>query len=338
MKDYFKIFMGFAILLLAIPAITFLKPEANTGSPSSSNVGNFSPIKDVQLLNNSSGEISNIDIRDYIIGSVLAQMPAEFELEALKAQAIICHTYIINQKYSEENSPTKNLKGADLSDDWTIYQKYFTKNQAKEFYGDNFDTAYEKVSSAVEAVEGLICTYENQPIVTAFHAISCGKTESSENAWGTAFPYLVSVDSNSDTDISGYKQELTLTDSELSARLSSNLNIKFKDDFSTENSIKIKSKTDIGTVLCLEIQTNDGTVEVTGNEFAVVLNLNSCNFTIGYSKSGDNAEYKIVCYGYGHMVGMSQYGANSMAKEGKKAEDILKHYFSGITISDFKNT
>ena len=346
MKDYIKIFMGFAILLLAIPSLVFFKGEAQKANTFGESNFAFSPIDNVNLLNVSTNEISKIKIKDYLIGSVLAQMPADFEPEALKAQAIICHTYIINRRYSETSSPTKSLNGADLSDDYAVYQKFFTEEQAKSFYGDNYDTAYEKATKAVESAGNLICTYKNQPIVTAFHAISCGKTESSESAWGTAFPYLVTVDSKWDKEISGYKQEMTLTVQELSARLSSNLNLSFKDDFPTENSITIKDTTEIGTVQTVEIQTNDGTAKVTGNEFAVVLNLNSCNFTIEYSQKSDNSnsegveqgEYKITCYGFGHMVGMSQYGANSMAKDGSTAEEILKHYFSGITVSPCENT
>ena len=135
-----------------------------------------------------------------MIGSVLAQMPADFDEEALKAQAVLAHTYICRRQLSEAQSPTPALKGALISDDSTLYQSFFTLKAAKEYYGSDYESI-QKVKSAVQSVENEILTYEDEPIIVAFHAASNGHTQSAKNAWGEDIPYLLSVDSSADKDL-----------------------------------------------------------------------------------------------------------------------------------------
>ena len=115
-------------------------------------------------------------------------MPADFDEEALKAQAVLAHTYICRRQLSEAQSPTPALKGALISDDSTLYQSFFTLKAAKEYYGSDYEKAYKKVKSAVQSVENEILTYEDEPIIVAFHAASNGHTQSDQKRMGRGYP------------------------------------------------------------------------------------------------------------------------------------------------------
>ena len=150
------------------------------------------------VLDITTGTVETISVRDYLIGSVCAEMPATFEPEALKAQAVAAHTYAVRQQLLEQQNPTADLCGADFSNDSSRYQAYFTENQAKQYYGENFDRYYEKIAAAVDAVYPYLLEYQDEPIIAAFCSMSSGKTESAENVWGSAVAYLVAVDSAAD--------------------------------------------------------------------------------------------------------------------------------------------
>lgn len=312
MKKQIGIMLVFGVLLLGIPCFTFLHN------------GNFSDVKTVdknivKILYTENDKIEEVSMEDYIIGAVLSQMPQDFEEEALKAQAVLAHTYISRRKMTETSD---ELKGADISDDTTKYQSYFNKSQAKEFYGDKYEQAYNKVSKAVKQVKNYILSYDSKPIVVAFHALSSGKTESAKNLWGEDIPYLVSVDSSSDKKIDGFEktEEFSLED------IKKALEKSFKDmDFSTlKDDLKIEKTTETDTVLIV----NAGGNKISGTDFMNALGLDSPCFTIEQNDS----KYSIITKGYGHLVGMSQYGANDMAKEGKTYKEILEHYFPDTKI------
>lgn len=215
---------------------------------------------------------------------------------------------------NETDKPSSQLKGADVSDDYTLYQKYFTDKQAKEFYGDDYDTAYKKVKKAVQSVKNQVLTYNSKPIIVAFHAISCGKTESSENMWNERIPYLVSAESSSDTKVKDFKKTVKLTADEVSERLKTAF-----PECKSADKISIERTTDNGTVTLMNI----GNQQVSGTDSADALGLASPCFTVEYA----DKEYKFVTKGCGHLVGMSQYGANDMARNKKSCEEILEHYF-----------
>ena len=318
MKKHIEIMIVFSIFLMLIPCISFInKNEMQTTDITQSDT--------VKILFTEKDKVEEISMEDYMIGAVLAQMPAEFEEEALKCQSVLTHTYILRRKITAQNNPDKSLKGADISDDSSLYQSYFTKEQAKKFYGDDYENAYKKIASAVKEVKNKILTYDNEPIIVAFHAISSGSTESAENMWGEKIPYLISVDSSWDIKNDSFEKTTAFTDDEFSARLSSAFpEVKFAE--LKENSLKVEKTSDCGTVLSLKI--NDQTL--TGTEFANALSLPSPCFTFDCK----NDTYTINTKGYGHLVGMSQYGANYMAKDGKDYTEILSHYFPETTLKD----
>lgn len=139
MKDMIQIMAVFAVILTIIPTIVFLRPNESALKPA------FSEKEKIAVYFTESGKTENFTLEEYMIGSVLAQMPADFDEEALKAQAVLAHTYICHRQLSEAQSPTPALKGALISDDSTLYQSFFTLKAAKEYYGSDYEKAYKKL-------------------------------------------------------------------------------------------------------------------------------------------------------------------------------------------------
>lgn len=278
-----------------------------------------------KVLDITSGQVLEVPVRDYVIGAVCAEMPASFEEEALKAQAVTAHTYAERQRIIARSSELPELCGADFSNDTSKYQGYYTDSQIKHYFGDNYEEYYTKISSAVDDVLSCILTYNSEPAIAAFHSMSSGKTESAENAWGTAVDYLVPVESSFDTSAPRYMEEVRIEKSALKSRLESAFEgISLGNDFSEW--IKTAEISDSGTVLTAVA----GDMTVTGNDIRTALGLRSADFDVKFT---DN-EAVFTTKGYGHGVGMSQYGANAMAKEGSSWRDILMHYYTGCDISE----
>lgn len=328
MKDNIKLFIIFSVLLLAIPSVVFFKKQPPDKREDTLIQTGFSENDKIRILNDETGEVSEISLNDYLTGSVLAQIPCTFDEEAVKAQAVLCRTYIIGRRLSLLSSPQPELKGADITSDWQKYPKYFTPEQAEEFYGEDYPQAYEKASLAVRDTSGQYLTYEGSPIIPAFHAVSHGRTESAENAWGEKIPYLVSVDSSPDAELESARQTVTFTPEEIAARLSENLDVDLSGTLPGENTFSLTIPEGSACVSQVEITSGESTKKISGSEFARCLNLNSCCFSIEYSQGGFN----ITCRGIGHMVGLSQYGANCMAGSGSDHKEILSHYFPGTSL------
>lgn len=283
------------------------------------------PAEPYKVLDMASGEIIEVPVRDYVIGAVCAEMPASFHEEALKAQAVAAHTYAERQRIRERTNPTADLMGADFSNDTSKYQGYFTQAQAKQFFGESFDESYRKISAAADEVLPYILTYEDEPIVAAFHSMSTGKTESAENAWGASAPYLVPVDSSYDTKAPGYREEIRLAKDVLRQKLETAFpGIILGDDISTW--IAPLESSGSGTVLIAAA----GDRSVSGNELRQALSLRSACFDVRFE--GEEAVF--TTRGYGHGVGMSQYGADSMAQNGSTWREILSHYYPGTKASE----
>lgn len=345
MKNYLSVVAIFACLLLGIPSVVLLKsaaystpetpPTSSSSSPTTeppttttnptqtAPVSNISTADSYLVLDITTGKVADVNVRDYIIGAVCAEMPATFHDEALKAQAIASHTYAERQKIRELEKPTPELGGAYFSNDSSKYQAYFTQNQAKQFFGDNYDLYYNKISAVVDEVIDEILVYDETPIIAAFHSLSTGKTESAENAWGSSVDYLVPVDSSDDISAPKYLEEYTFTPQELSERLKSAYP-EIKLEGAETEWIKINEKSESETVINLTV----GGISLTGLDFRAVFSLRSAAFDVNY----ENSVFVITTKGYGHGVGMSQYGANSMANSGKSYNEILTHYYKSAEL------
>ncbi|MDE6678261.1 MAG: stage II sporulation protein D [Ruminococcus sp.] len=329
MKRYFSVVIFSAVSIAVLPAIpvffsgnAVVKEVSGKTEISDSKVPSYTG-EPYKVLDVSTGEVIEVDEKTYVVGAVCAEMPATFETEALKAQAVVAHTYAERQRLKEHSSPTPELCGADFSNDTAKYQGYFTKNQAMQYYGDNFETYYDKINNAVNEVMPYIITYEDEPIISAFHSMSSGKTESAENAWGTPVDYLVPVESSYDISAPKYFEEVSYSKEQLRQILAEKFSgITLGDDFTEW--ININSVSDSGTVLSAIV----GDFKVTGNDVREILGLRSACFEISYN--GETVTIKTK--GFGHGVGMSQYGANGMATDGKNWRDIIEHYFPKCTV------
>ena len=310
MSKYIRILLVFSLLLTAIPCAVFVKNDKKQTSSYIKKTG-FSLPEKVQIMNETDSSLSEIPLDDYLAGCVLAQMPCDFEEEALKCQAIIARTYVLYHRHHNKK----------LSEN---PQSYFTSEEAKGFYGKDYEKALKRATNAVKETEGLVLTHKNSPIVTAYHPISSGYTESAKDIWGADLPYLLSVESPHDYDSPQGIQTIEMTEAELFSRLFAFVEM----DYDTKATLRIKNKTSHGTVLALEISSEDIKKEIAGKDFAEIYSLNSCNFIISF----DNGMCEITCHGGGHLVGLSQWGANQMALSGKNCEEILSHYFCGVSL------
>lgn len=309
----------FAFLILAVPSVPAL---FNGISPDKTASVNLEPFK---VLNVSTNQVLTVDAKDYVIGAVMAEMPVSYHEEALKAQAVSALTYAVRQKQNQAAGTLPELNGADFSNDSAKYQAYFTPEQAKSFFGDAYDESYKKVYSAVDAVFGKVMEYNGEPIAAAYHSISGGITESAETVWGEEISYLQPEVSMEDMNSPDYEYSVNLTSADMKTSL-----LNYKSDLTlSENPaewICVNGHSYSGTVTDMTV----GGVSITGAEFRTALGLRSANFTVSY----ENDTFTITTKGYGHGVGMSQYGANAMALAGKNYEDILNHYYSDIEIVD----
>lgn len=260
--------------------------------------------------------IQDIGIEEYIKGVVSAEMPALFEEEALKAQAVAARTYAL--KKMKDN---KDIVETDIG------QAYLSKEELKQNWGSNYNTYWKRISKAVDATKNQVMMYDNEMIDAVFHSTSAGYTENSENMWSVSLPYLRGVESHQDENSPDFVTEKSIKVEEVIGKLQN----KYKDivltDVALLQQMQIVQRSEAGYILQIQI----GNKILTGREVREVLGLKSSNFTI--HQKGD--ELIFTTRGYGHGVGMSQYGANYMAQEGKSYDEILKHYYQGIKITRY---
>ncbi|MCS1352263.1 stage II sporulation protein D [Mechercharimyces sp. CAU 1602] len=270
-----------------------------------------------------------ISLEAYVRGVVAAEMPADFHVEALKAQALAARTYIIDRLRKDnfhdmESSFGEGAKGAHVSD--TVrHQVYASDEMLRAKWGAEYISYSNKVNQAVKETENKVLLYEKQPIYAAFFSTSNGRTENSEDYFTAPYPYLRSVDSSWDQESPKFRDEVTLSLDEFSKKLLENTRKKVSPPNKwNSNWIKVKGWTEGERVDEVII---DGQL-FSGREVREALNLSSSDFTWKY----DQGKLTFRTEGYGHGVGMSQWGANLMAEEGKGAQEIVKHYYSGIDI------
>ena len=275
-------------------------PQQNNSSSTSTSI----PSQNVKLRL-TTGEVIDITLEDYVVGVVGAEMPASFHTEALKAQAITARTYALRKTASGA------ILSATISD-----QVYNTETQLRQKWGASFDTYYNKIRNAVIATKGECLMYNGSYIEALYFSTSNGRTEDAVNVWGNSIPYLKSVESPWDVGVSGYSQTKTIPMSEISSKLGVNL--------TSISQISINSKTEGNRVKSITICGK----EYTGVQIRQLLGLRSADFDI--SESGGSIAF--TTRGYGHGVGMSQYGADRMAKAGYSYAQILKHYYAGVSI------
>ena len=257
---------------------------------------------------------------EYVCGSVAAEMPLMYHEEALKAQAIACYTNSLRLKNSKNKSA---INGADISDNPATHQGYLTREERKEKWGDDYQKYESKLETIVKAVESEYLTYNGEYCLCAFSAICTGTTESAENVWSEKIPYLVSVKSSGDTLSPQYSSTNTFTKSQFIS-IMKDLDVSINSKTNLEDVIGKSKTSKAGTVLKIEINKKS----LTGEQIRNAFSLRSSAFKI--TATENEVTFKVS--GYGHGVGMSQYGADFMARQGSTYEEILKHYYKGVEI------
>ncbi|WP_077307156.1 stage II sporulation protein D [Terribacillus halophilus] len=267
----------------------------------------------VEVSRTASNTVETVPLETYVTRVVASEMPADFELEALKAQAVAARTYVV--RYMEDHQAEKP-EAIEVSDT-VSHQVYKNEEELRQTWGKEYDKKMEKLSKAVEATSGEILTYQGEPITPSFFSTSNGYTENAEDYWENALPYLKSVESPWD------KQSPKFADQKIFeiAEAEKLLGVKINPNEPPGN-VKL---TDSQRVAEVEI----GGKQFTGRDIRQKLGLKSTDFTI--SMKDGHLIFKTK--GYGHGVGMSQYGANGMAGEGKSYQDILTHYYTDTEIS-----
>lgn len=260
----------------------------------------------------------NIDLEDYVIGILASQMPIDYDTEALKAQAVIARTNIMRSMEEEKSSEQADLPFT-----------YITKDQMKENWGEkNVEKNYNKLRLSVSQTQGITMKSEGEYIDALYHAVSIGTTVSAKEMYGKDVPYLISADSSRDVESPDY---MTMTETSYDQAVSTlkKRGIAVTVDM-LKNELKITEKTALGYVKKVKVQDT----EIQGDTWQNIFSLNSTNFYL----EDYQGMLRMICLGKGNGLGLSQYGANEMAKDGKNYEEILKYYYHDITMNKIAKT
>lgn len=295
---------------LPVPTAEAEPGEAKTATTDSS----------VEVSLNYNGEVIKLSLDEYLEGVVASEMPALFPEEALKAQAVAARTYTMKKLSA---APANGHNGAAVCNNPSHCKAYSPlASHAASWSGKNEEYT-QKIKRAVSETDGEILLYNNEPITAVFHSTSSGKTENAKDVWGGDVPYLVSVESKGEEASPRFEDIKSVTYDEFKAMfLKAHPTAVF--DENPENWFSSIARSPAGGIKTLNV----AGVSVKGSELRSLLSLNSTNFTI----SCRDGKISFSSRGYGHGVGMSQYGARAMALEGKNYEEILKSYYTGVSL------
>lgn len=272
--------------------------------------------------------VTEMSMRDYLIGVVAAEMPADFPEEALKAQAVAARTVAENKMRAARGSqgPAEAHKGADVCDNYAHCQAWLSREEAMARWGDDAQAYSDAIQRAVYETDSLVITYEDEPIVAVFHAASSGHTEKAADVWGADIPYLLSVESPGEEESPQYHGRVELSAAAFKAEILE-LYPDAKLDGAPDTWFGAPVRSESGGVLTIPV----GGAEVTGTAVRAAAGLRSTNFTV----SADGGTLIFLTVGYGHGVGLSQYGARARAREGKDFIEILKWYYTGVEVAEY---
>lgn len=277
----------------------------------------------IELTANIDDKEVKIDLHDYLIGVVSCEMPASYEVEALKAQAMAARTYT---EYKMRYQPCKKSENALVCDDPAHCQAYADEDFLREKWGKKYDEYRKKIEKAVSETDGLVITYDGKLIEAVYSASCGGMTENSENVFGNALPYLKSVESG---DGDEKDKVITLTTSEYVDLLKkAYADLHITPETASEKTGK-PVRYESGRVEYVKI----ANAKISGGTMRKIFSLPSTMFSIKFH----SGKVEFDCKGYGHGVGMSQVGANAYAKKGMDAKAIIAHFYSGVEIEKIKN-
>ncbi|MEG0896287.1 MAG: stage II sporulation protein D [Ruthenibacterium sp.] len=311
------------------PAASRSAPAAFSAPPAASSTPPQTPSvaiteEPLLILDEATDMVLTVPMRNFVLGAVAAEMPLTYADEALKAQAIAAHSYALAVKAACDGSDA-SLKGAFFKASPAQRLGFVTNDVMRRMWGKDYAANYAKLDKVVGEVLGEVLLYENAPALACYHAISNGVTESAAAVWGRETPYLVSVPSVADVKCPDYETVQTFTAQELYE------SIVMSCDGLTPTGDPAAWITAVDTDAAGYVQKitiND--TAVAGTNFRKALGLRSAAFTAVYTDA--EKQFTVTTHGYGHGVGLSQYGANAMAAEGKTYAEILAHYYPGTVL------
>lgn len=299
-----------------LPVCVFYVRGGNTQS--NHNTEQLHMSEEINVFFHNENKTISMPIEEYLCGVVCAEMPAEFEYEALKAQAVAARSYA-RYKQNETNAVHPD---AAVCTDYTHCKAYKTFEENSAIWGADSANYRAKIENAILETRGEVITYNGEVALAVFHSQSGGgRTENSKDVWGGSVPYLVSVESHGEENSPGFYSDVTVPFEDFKKTIAG---LNPSAVLTSPDNIGQIEKSEGGAVKTIQI----GGQQFTGKEIRAAFGLRSSCFRI--NTEGDNIRFEVT--GYGHGVGMSQYGANTMAKEGSNYKEILKHYYSGIEI------
>ncbi|MEG2119439.1 MAG: stage II sporulation protein D [Pseudoflavonifractor sp.] len=298
----------------AAPTDTLLPPRA-VAPPAAAKEDKATAVK-VAMAD---GTVKQLTMEEYLWRVVAAEMPASFEPEALKAQAVAARTYAA----AKMAGTVANHPDADLCTDITCCQAYLEPAAAAANWGDHAMGYTDKIRAAVADTDGLVALYNGAPIQAVFFSSAAGQTVDAAEVWGNAVPYLTGVPSPEGEEVPGYHSNITMSaEGFRSIVLAAVPEARLEGDPS--GWITVLSANSAGGVEQVQV----GGVTLPGTELRTLLGLRSVHFTV--ETTADSLTFHVT--GYGHGVGMSQYGANALAKQGKTCAEIMRHYYTGVKV------
>lgn len=332
MKGYLLLLLAVVVLLLALPLPSLgllAGPDEPAPSPTLPVVAPTVPTTTAapthteevfRVLDAASGNVITMEEREFLIGTLAAEMYPSYHPEALKAQAVAAYTY-----YSYERTAAREEgETSDFSDVPSTFPGLYTVEGMRERWGDKFEEYYQKLCDAVDAVFGQRILYEGEPILAVYHAMSVEATETAGVIWGRDLPYLKSVPSPGDKLAPTYESVVTVPVTDFADGVET-LEVTLSGDAGSWIDFDSITRSPSGTVTAVQV----GDKTLTGRQLRTAFDLRSAVFTVEYrAESG----FRFTVHGYGHGVGMSQYGANCLAEQGKTYKEILEYYYTGVTV------
>ena len=314
-KIFFSAFFVLTVLLIT-PLFTMDKPFLKDSAPPAESGGRSARSdRSFRVCNLADGSVSTVSEQDYLFGVVAAEMPASYGEEALKAQAVAAYTFACRRR--EQNAD----RSYDLTTDPSLDQSFLPREEARKKWGDRADDCEKTIEAALSAVRGERLLFNGELILAAYHAISPGRTEACESVWGGDLPYLRAVASPGDLLAPDYRTTAAFSAEELAQKFTEECSLS-GEPAAYFSGIK---KTPSGTVL--EITVCGKTLK--GSRVRALLGLRSAAFDVEWK----DGRFLFTVYGYGHGVGMSQYGASVMARQGADYREILSHYYPGTVLA-----
>lgn len=277
--------------------------------------------ENVMVFLSQEDRLAQMSLEGYVCGVIAAEMPAQYHMEALKAQAVAARTRVLWQRMQGGCSLHP---GADICTDSMHCQGYATLGECRNRWGSSYEAYRDRLLQAQQETEGQWIAYEDNPITVLYHANSGGRTENVQTVFAQKLPYLVSVESEEDPSAKGFQQETTFPFDVVAQKLNeafSDLQLTGQD---IQRSLSIGGYTESGRVSYVKI----GELQIEATELRKALGLRSTWFSVSTTDQGITFHQR----GYGHGVGMSQAGANHMAASGSDYRQILQHYYTGVEI------